>query len=314
MTPVLRTQPRIAMIGLGEAGGSFAKGLVVSGLFEVAGYDALLEDPATAQSVRTKIRTIGIIECASLEHACREAAVVFSAVTAAAAGEVAAHASRYLRPGQFFFDINSVSPSVKRSSAQAIERSGAAYVEGAVMAPVGPSGIAVEILVAGARAGELAALLTPAGMNLEVIADAIGKASAIKMCRSVMIKGIEALVVECFVAARAYGIEDAIVDSLNRSFPGTDWEMRGAYMTSRVLKHGRRRAGELREVASTVAEAGVAPRMAPAAAEVQDWVADRVAEMPQLQAATDLGWRTILDLLGTPRRARNSSPIATTRR
>ena len=181
------------------------------------------------------------------------------------------------------------------------------------MAPVGPSGIAVEILVAGGRAGELAALLTPAGMNLEVIADTIGKASAIKMCRSSMIKGIEALVVECFVTARAYGIEDAIVDSLNRSFPGTDWETRGAYMTSRVLKHGRRRAGELREVATTVAEAGVAPRMAPAAAEVQDWVADKVAEMPELQAATDHDWRAILDLLGTPKRAQRSSPMATTR-
>jgi 3-hydroxyisobutyrate dehydrogenase-like beta-hydroxyacid dehydrogenase len=151
-------------------------------------------------------------------------------------------------------------------------------------------------------------------MNLEVVADAIGKASAIKMCRSSMIKGIEALVVESFVTARAYGIEDAIVDSLNRSFPGTDWEMRGAYMTSRVLKHGRRRAAELREVATTVAEAGVAARMAPAAAQVQDWVADRVGEMPELQAATDHDWRTILDLLGTSKRAWDSSPTATTRR
>ena len=314
MTRVVRDRRRIAMIGLGEAGGVFAKGLLASGLFDVAGYDALLEDPASAPAVRAKISSIGITECSSLEHACREADLVFSAVTAVAASEVAERASRYLGPGQFFFDINSVSPSVKRSSAQVIERSGAAYVEGAVMAPVGPSGIAVEILVAGGRAGELAALLTPAGMNLGVIADTIGKASAIKMCRSSMIKGLEALVVECFVTARAYGIEDAIVDSLNRSFPGTDWETRGVYMTSRVLKHGRRRAEELREVATTVAEAGLAPRMAPAAAEVQDWVADRVAEMPELQAATDHDWRTILDLLGTLRRARNSSPIATTRR
>ena len=234
-------------------------------------------------------------------------------MTAAAAREVAGEASRYLRPGQFFFDINSVSPSVKRSCALEIERSGAAYVEGAVMAPVGPSGIAVEILVAGARAGELAALLTPAGMNLEVIADTIGKASAIKMCRSSMIKGIEALVVECFVTARAYGIEDAIVDSLNRSFPGTDWEMRGAYMTSRVLQHGRRRAAELREVATTVAEVGVAARMAPAAAEVQDWVTDRVVEMPELKSATGHDWRAILDLLGTPKRGRTSSQMGTTR-
>jgi len=313
MTRAVHGRRRIAMIGLGEAGGVFAEGLITSGLFEVAGYDALLEDPASAPEVRAKLRSIGITECSSVERACREADLVFCAVTAAAAREVAAEAARYLGPGQVFFDINSVSPTVKRASALEIERSGAAYVEGAVMAPVGPSGIGVEILVAGAHAGELAALLTPAGMNLEVIADTIGKASAIKMCRSSMIKGIEALVVECFVTARAYGIEDAIIDSLNRSFPGTDWEKRGAYMMSRVLLHGRRRAAELREVATTVAEAGVAARMAPAAAEVQDWVADRVAETPELKSATDHDWRTILDLLGTPKRAGRSPRIGTPR-
>jgi 3-hydroxyisobutyrate dehydrogenase-like beta-hydroxyacid dehydrogenase len=313
MTRVVGDRRRITMIGLGEAGGLFAQGLIASGMFDVAGYDALLQDPAAAPAVRGKIGSIGITQCSSLEQACRQAEVVFSAVTASAACEVAAEASRYLRPGQFFFDINSVSPSAKRSSAQAVERSGAAYVEGAVMAPVAPSGIAVEILVAGARARELAEILTPAGMNLEVVADAIGKASAIKMCRSSMIKGIEALVVECFVTARAYGIEDAIVDSLNRSFPGTDWETRGAYMTGRVLKHGRRRAAELREVATTVAEAGLVPRIAPAAAEVQDWVADRVAEMPELQTAIDQPWRAILDLLGTSKRALNSPSTTTTR-
>jgi 3-hydroxyisobutyrate dehydrogenase-like beta-hydroxyacid dehydrogenase len=308
-----RDRRRIAVIGLGEAGGLFAKGLAACGMFDVAGYDALLKDSATAPTVRTKISLLRIVECSSLKQACRWADIIFSAVTAAAAREVAIEASRYLKPGQFFFDINSVSPSAKRISAQAIERSGAAYVEGAVMAPVGPSGIAVEILLAGARAGELASLLRPAGMNLEVVAAAIGKASAIKMCRSIMIKGIEALVVECFVTARAYGIEDPIVESLNRTFPGTDWEVRGAYMTSRVLQHGRRRAAELREVASTIAEAGVAPRMAAAAAAVQDWVADMVAELPELKAATDRDWRTILDSLGTSKRAADSSPVATRR-
>jgi 3-hydroxyisobutyrate dehydrogenase-like beta-hydroxyacid dehydrogenase len=241
-----------------------------------------------------------IAECSSLEQACRQADIILSAVTANASRKVAEEASRYLKSGQFFFDINSVSPSAKRASAEAVEGSGASYIEGAVMAPVGPSGIAVEILLAGARAEKLAAVLRPAGMSLEIVAATIGKASAIKMCRSIMIKGIEALVIECFLTARHYGIEDEIVDSLNGSFPGTDWEKRGAYMTGRVLQHGRRRAAELREVATTVAEAGLSPKMAPAAAEVQDWVADMVAQLPELKSEHD--WRTILDLLGDAKR------------
>jgi 3-hydroxyisobutyrate dehydrogenase-like beta-hydroxyacid dehydrogenase len=288
---------RVAVIGLGEAGGVFANGLRASGLFEVAGYDALLNDPAAAPAIRNRIASMEIAECSSFEQACREADIILSAVTANASRKVAEEASRYLKPEQFFFDINSVSPSAKRASAEPIERCGAAYVEGAVMAPVGPSGIAVEILLAGARAEELAAILRPAGMNLEVIAATIGKASAIKMCRSIMIKGIEALIIECFATARSYGIEEDIIDSLNRSFPGTDWEKRGAYMTGRVLQHGRRRAAELREVAATVVEVGLTPRMAPAAAEVQDWVADMVAQVPELKSDRD--WRAILDLLGT---------------
>jgi 3-hydroxyisobutyrate dehydrogenase-like beta-hydroxyacid dehydrogenase/catechol 2,3-dioxygenase-like lactoylglutathione lyase family enzyme len=290
---------RVAVIGLGEAGGVFAKGLQASGIFEVVGYDALLKDPVAAPAVRDRIYLMGIAECSSFEQACRQAEIILSAVTANASRKVAEEASRYLKPEQFFFDINSVSPSAKRIGAETIEHSGAAYVEGAVMAPVGPSGIAVEILLAGARAEELAAILRPAGMNLEIVAATIGKASAIKMCRSIMIKGLEALVIECFVTARRFGIEDDIIDSLNRSFPGTDWEKRGAYMTGRVLQHGRRRAAELREVAATVAEAGLAPRMAPAAAAVQDWVAEVVAQLPELKSDRD--WRAILDLLGGAR-------------
>jgi 3-hydroxyisobutyrate dehydrogenase-like beta-hydroxyacid dehydrogenase len=266
----------------------------------VSGYDALLKDPAAAPAIRNRIASMEIAGCSSFAQACREASIILSAVTANASRKVAGEASRYLKAGQFFFDINSVSPSAKRASAEAVDRSGAAYVEGAVMAPVGPSGIAVEILLADARAEEFAAILRPAGMNLEVVAATIGKASAIKMCRSIMIKGIEALVIECFVTARSYGIEDDIIESLNRSFPGTDWEKRGAYMTSRVLQHGRRRAAELREVAATVAEAGLAPRMAPAAAEVQDWVADMVAQLPELNSDRD--WRAILDLLRAAKR------------
>jgi len=224
-----RDRLRIAVIGLGEAGATFAKGFLVSGLFDVVGYDARIENPSTAEGIRARAESFGIAACASLEQASRDADIILSAVTASAARKVAETAATFLKRGQFYFDINSISPSAKRRNAVAIERSGAAYVEGAVMGPVGPVGIKVEILLAGACAAELAAMLTPAGMNLKVVATAIGKAPAIKMCRSIVIKGIEALVVECFLTARRYGIEDTIIQSLNSSFPGTDCEARLVY-------------------------------------------------------------------------------------
>jgi len=173
-------------------------------------------------------------------------------------------------PGQFFLDINSVSPETKRADEAAIVKSGAAYVEAAVMAAIAPYGLKVPMLLGGKPAAELATILNPAGMKMEPVAAIVGQASAIKMCRSVMIKGIEALVVEGFLAARHYGVEDKVIASLDETFPGLNWNRQVGYMLERVLIHGRRRAAEMREAADTVAAAGLEPLMSTATARRQD--------------------------------------------
>ena len=203
---------RIALIGFGEVGGIFARGLVESGRHDLVCYDILFDAPGGGAALRDKARRLEVAACASAAAAAEGARIVISAVTAAASREVAAQAAGYLRPGQFFLDINSVSPETKRASAAAVERSGATYVEAAVMAPVPPQGLKVPILLGGRQAGALREILAPAGMNLEIAAAEIGKASAIKMCRSIMIKGLEALTVECLLTARQYGVEGAVLD------------------------------------------------------------------------------------------------------
>jgi 3-hydroxyisobutyrate dehydrogenase-like beta-hydroxyacid dehydrogenase len=165
------------------------------------------------------------------------------------------------------------------------------------MAAVAPYGLKVPILLGGRQASALKDLLTPAGMVLEVAAAEIGKASATKMSRSIMMKGLEALAVECLYTARHYGVEDAVLASLAKTYPGMDWETLGGYWLGRVIEHGRRRAAEMRESAATVAEAGLAPLMAQAIAGRQDWLADRAAEQPALKSAKDEDWRATLDAL-----------------
>jgi 3-hydroxyisobutyrate dehydrogenase-like beta-hydroxyacid dehydrogenase len=117
----------------------------------------------------------------------------------------------------------------------------------------------------------------------------IGRASAAKMCRSVMIKGMEALLGEALLAARHYGVEQAVLESLRDLFPGLDWGTLARYMIGRSLQHGRRRAEEMREVALTVDEAGVGSWMSRAAAERQDWAALHSAalEHPSLEPMLD---------------------------
>ena len=295
---------RIAFIGFGEAGGILAKGLVASGRHDVVAYDLLLDDREKSEAMRSKARGLGVEPARSAAAAAAGAAVVVSAVTAASSRSVAEDAGSYLRPGQFFLDLNSVSPETKRGNARAAERSGADYVEAAVMAAVPPSGLKVPMLFAGRRADELKVLLDPAGMNLELVGTEVGEASAVKMCRSIMIKGLEALAVECFMTARLYGVEDRIVASLDKTFPHMNWERSAGYLLGRVVEHGRRRAEEMREVAATIEDLGLAPLMATAAADRQQWIADRVAEAPALRQAEDAEWRKTLDAIARGARLR----------
>jgi 3-hydroxyisobutyrate dehydrogenase-like beta-hydroxyacid dehydrogenase len=223
--------------------------------------------------------------------------VLISAVTASSAVSVAEEAGAYLEPGQIFLDINSVSPATKRHDAQLVEMSGADYVEAAVMAPVAPYGLKVPIVLGGKQRAVVKEKLGPAGMRLELGEDEVGKASALKMCRSIMVKGLEALAVECFTVARMHGIEDKILESLSESYPGMNWEYFAGYKIGRVIEHGRRRAAEMREAADTVAETGLAPLMARAISERIDWAADQVALDPKLKDAPDAEWRATVDAL-----------------
>ncbi len=140
------------------------------------------------------------------------------------------------------------------------------------MTSVPPYGIRVPMLLGGAQAQALAARLCACGMDAKAVAVEIGVASAIKMCRSVMIKGLEALVIESYSTARHYGVEGHMIPTLAETFPSIDWEQTGAYFFSRVALHGKRRAEEMREAANTVREAGFEPFMAAAIAEKHDWI------------------------------------------
>jgi 3-hydroxyisobutyrate dehydrogenase-like beta-hydroxyacid dehydrogenase len=297
MTDPRRIDERsLAVIGFGEAGRILAGGLHASGRFDVCAYDILVRDPEARGPIIAAAVERHVTMAESHREAIRGARIIVSAVTAASSTDVASEAARHLTPGQIFADINSVSPGTKRANAKLIEGAGGHYVDVAVMAPIPPYGLKVPILLGGSSAGDLAARLAPAGMNFEIVASDIGTASAIKMCRSVMIKGMEALVVECLLGARHYGVEDRVLASLEETFPQMKWDARADYLVSRVVVHGRRRAAEMREVAVTIREAGLEPFMASATASCQDRIADLVdAGAGSRAAGDDFSWRGFAD-------------------
>jgi 3-hydroxyisobutyrate dehydrogenase-like beta-hydroxyacid dehydrogenase len=196
-----------------------------------------------------------------------------------------------------FLDLNSASPGTKQQAAVAVDARGAHYVEAGVMTSVPPYGIKVPMLLGGAHAADLAQLLATWGCDAKAVSDKLGVASAIKMCRSVMIKGLEALVIESYSTARAYGVEDHVLPTLQETFPSIDWSQQGAYFFSRVVQHGKRRAEEMREAANTVREAGFEPLMTAAIAEKQQWVAELAAAGVFREVPKGAGWQEYADRL-----------------
>jgi 3-hydroxyisobutyrate dehydrogenase-like beta-hydroxyacid dehydrogenase len=289
---------RIALVGFGEVGTIFGADLARLGV-TIAAYDILLDAPASRAAMVEKARRVDVMPCDTLAAALQRADLVISAVTASSSSDVARDAAPALAPGQIFLDVNSVSPETKRGNARAVEASGADYVEAAVMAPVPPQRLAVPMLLGGRRAAALAAALKALGMNASVAAEEIGTASAIKMCRSIMIKGIEALVVESMLAARRFGAEDAVLASLDRTFPHMGWKAElPDYLVSRVAEHGRRRAAEMREVARTLEDVGIAPLMAGATALRHDALVQAMADAGiPYPTDTKFSWRALADAL-----------------
>lgn len=258
----------IAFIGFGEVGQTFAKGFSARGGVSLSAYDLKFTSEPAGASLKAA-GALGVRAGISAADAAQGADIVISAVTASAAEAVAREAAGYLRPGQYFVDVNSAAPTTKQRAAAAVHPTGGAYVECAVMAPVLAPGIAVPCLAGGPKAEDAAVLLNGLGMKLTPVATEYGRASAMKLCRSIIIKGLEALMVDCAQASEKWGVTDTVFGSLAASFPSIDWHALSTNMQERVATHGVRRSAEMAEAAEMVAALGMNPDLVAAVAAAQ---------------------------------------------
>ncbi len=278
---------RIALIGFGEVGQILAQDLAGH---DISAFDIAFADTASKPSVALVAHAVygGL----TAQEAVEDAELVISAVTAAQDLVATKSVTSGLAPGAVFLDLNSCSPGQKLASAQVIEAAGGRYVEGAVMAPIGPKRIASPILLGGPHAEHAAPMLQGAGFTgARFYSETLGKAAATKLCRSVMIKGVEALIAESMLSARHYGVEAEVLSSLSDLLPVGDWEKLARYMIERSVEHGTRRAEEMEEAARTVSEAGIEPLMATATVRRQIYAAQHKDAL----SASDLP--TLLDAI-----------------
>jgi len=294
--------PRISFIGFGEAGQAIASGLREAGVERIAAWDILF--PVTeGEDLKKAGQSIGVRLASSAADAVREADIVISAVTAASSFEAAQSVAQHLAGTPYFLDINSVSPNRKQSTAKLLGDA-ARYVDVAVMAPIHPGRHKTPMHVAGLYVEAIAPILRELEMRIIVAGNEVGAAAAIKMIRGVMIKGIEALTEECFIAATRAGVPDEVAASLVNNYPTLDWNKIVEYNIERMASHGTRRAAEMEEVAETLRELGVEPLMTEAIVKRQRAMG-AIGKQDKIRAAIKEGRLPLLHAVSVASKDRN---------
>jgi 3-hydroxyisobutyrate dehydrogenase-like beta-hydroxyacid dehydrogenase len=262
---------RIGFIGFGEAAYHIAKGLRQPGIASITAFDINTRTPGLGQKIQQRARETETHLVESNQELAESCDIIMSAVTANQAANAAEQTTPYLTADHIYADLNSVSPGLKQSIARVIEASGAYFAEIAMMAPVPPYGHKVPMLAGGGGAPQFVEKLAPFGISAEIVSREVGTAAATKMFRSIIVKGMEALITECVLGATRYNADERVFASLAESFPGINWKELADYMVGRVAVHGERRAREMEEVAATLREIGIEPIMAEAIVRRMDW-------------------------------------------
>jgi 3-hydroxyisobutyrate dehydrogenase-like beta-hydroxyacid dehydrogenase len=257
---------KIGFVGFGEAAYHIARGLRQPGITSIAAFDINVTDKVRQRARETETRLAETNQ--ELAQSCD---IMMSAVTADQALNAARQNAPNLTPQHLYADLNSVSPGVKQSIARVIEDSGARFAEIAMMSPVPPYGHKVPMLAGGEGAPKFVEQLAPFGISAEIVSREVGTAAATKMFRSIIVKGMEALITECVLGASRYNADERVFASLTESFPGINWKELADYMVGRVVVHGERRAREMEEVAATLREIDIEPIMAEAIVRRMDW-------------------------------------------
>ena len=298
-----RNTPRVSFIGFGEAGQAIASGLRDSGIERVAAWDILFPEPKGAP-LKAAGEKIGVRLAGSAAEAVAETDVIVSAVTAACSYEAARSVAPHLAGNPYYLDINSVSPGRKQETEKLLGGR-ARYVDVAVVAAIHPARHRTALLIAGPHAEQVAPLLRELDMQFAVVGAETGAAAAIKMIRSVMIKGIEALTLECFLAARRAGVLDEVTASLKNNYPGLDWPKMSEYNLERMASHGERRAAEMEESAATLRELGLDPLMVEATVKRQREMG-ALGRDDAVRAALAQGRGAMLDAIGAAKNKRKA--------
>jgi 3-hydroxyisobutyrate dehydrogenase-like beta-hydroxyacid dehydrogenase len=288
-------KPRLCFIGFGEAGQAIASGLREVGVEHIAAWDILFPEGKGA-ALKQAGEKMGARLAASAAEAVANSDIIVSAVTAGSSIDAAKSVAPHISGNPYYLDVNSVSPGRKREAATVLDGA-ARYVDVAILAPIHPKRHQTPLLLAGPHAAAVMPLLIDEfDMRGAIAPGEVGAAAALKMIRSVMIKGIEALTAECFLAAQRAGIAQEVAASLHNNYPALDWSKVVDYNLERMASHGIRRAEEMEQVAATLTELGIAPLMTQATVARQREMGE-LGRLDAVRAAKSEGGAAMLNAI-----------------
>lgn len=263
-------QHRLGFIGYGEIGSTLGAGLRGAGLAEVASYDSGAFDGPYATLIQERARAAGVVLLRSPAELAARSDILVGVTPGSASVASATDFMPYLQARHLFIDIASATPKVKQAVAAALEGSGARVADGSIVGTP-KDGLALPILASGPAAEAVRDALAPWGMRIDPVGPELGTASAIKILRSVLIKGIEALLDEMLLGARRYGLDDAVLASASRTLARPFPELAAGLLTTGVI-HAKRRAEEAGMAAEALADVGIDPIMTRSTEARLQWV------------------------------------------
>ncbi|MDB5414018.1 MAG: phosphogluconate dehydrogenase [Rubritepida sp.] len=265
-----KEQIRVGLIGFGEIGSTLGRGLRAGGLEHVVAYDKYAFDGPFSELIQRRAAECGVELVRSPQELASRADCIISATPGSSSIKSAEAFASLLRPQHLIVDIASATPQVKQQVAERLAASGASFVDGSIVGTPA-DGVAMPILVAGIHAERVRDTLVPCGMRMEFVSERIGDASAIKILRSVVMKGLEALLLECMLGARRYGLEAPVLASLEKTLSKPFSRVVNGMLATNAI-HSARRSEEADMSAETLENVGLDPFVTRAVAERLRWV------------------------------------------
>ncbi|MFP4573928.1 MAG: NAD(P)-binding domain-containing protein [Desulfobacterales bacterium] len=265
---------KLGFIGFGVAAYGLSKGLKEAGVEGICFFDSNYRNPLFQEVFEKRIAETGAAPSGSLGELIGNTDVVLSCVTGSVSVSVAKEASEFLSKNHIYIDVNSASPMVKKDVYEAIEKTGAGFVDGAIMGPVPAFLHQVPIFVSGDGADRFREMMAPYGMQITCIGSNPGDASALKMLRSIFMKGIAALLMEMLPAARHFGSWEMVVDSIAKTIESRSFLETVRTIFPKALVGAERMSNEMNDVVETLNDAGFPSELTQAVRNKLLWCSD----------------------------------------